>query len=187
MEEYTFLIYIKSVNPNDCLTHPHGICVQVKENGDEVIFVSEIKAQKVFLFDSSLKLIKTIGNDLNDVKYISIDSKNLYVSHYWIDIVSIFNYNDGKLITKLKIERPIHSTSDLNKLYIVSYFIGREGDHIKVDIIKKGNYVNVISKLNFNIINKFQFDNWCCTRSIYLSNDGNIYTTAHELYNNIKL
>ncbi len=77
--------------------------MQVKKNGDEVIFLSDDKAKKVFLFDFSFKLIKTIGNDLNDIRYISIDSKNLYVSHFWIDIVSIFNYNDGKLITELKL------------------------------------------------------------------------------------
>jgi hypothetical protein len=50
--------------------------------------------------------------------------------------------------------------------------------------IKKGNYINVISKLNLNVINKFQIDNWFSPDSVYLSNDKNIYTTANELYNN---
>ena len=44
--------YIKSVNPNGCLKEPLGICVQVKENGEEIIFVSDDIAKKVFVFDS---------------------------------------------------------------------------------------------------------------------------------------
>jgi hypothetical protein len=63
--------YITWVNPNDCLKYPTGICVQVKQNGDEVIFVSDDESKKVFLFNSSFKLIKTIGNDLEYVDYIS--------------------------------------------------------------------------------------------------------------------
>jgi hypothetical protein len=55
--------------------------VQVKENGDEVIFGSDDEAKKVFLFDASFTPIKTIGKDLNGVNYISVDSKNLYVSY----------------------------------------------------------------------------------------------------------
>ena len=39
----------------------------MKENGEEIIFVSDDIAKKVFVFDSLFKLIKTIGNDLNDV------------------------------------------------------------------------------------------------------------------------
>jgi hypothetical protein len=30
-------------------------------------------------------------------------------------------------------------------------------------------------------MNKIQFDDWLFPKFIYLSNDGNIYTTAHEL------
>jgi hypothetical protein len=176
--------YIRVVHQYDCLKLPSGICVQVKENGDEVIFVSDDEAKKVFLFDSSFKLIKTIGNDLNFVNYISVDSKNLYVSH-GIDIVSIIYLNECRLITKLKIERPFQSTSDLNKLYIVSNFDGEwDEENRKVNKIKNGNYINIISKFNFNIIKKIQFVNWLLPRSIYLSNDGNIYTTAFELDNN---
>jgi hypothetical protein len=44
--------YINSFNPNGCLKNPSGICVQIKENGDEVIFVSDLKAKLVFLFNS---------------------------------------------------------------------------------------------------------------------------------------
>jgi hypothetical protein len=47
-------------------------------------------------------------------------------------------------------------------------------------------YINVISKLNFDLINKIQFDDWLFPKSIYLSNDENIYTTAHKLDNNMK-
>jgi hypothetical protein len=151
--------YIRAVHRHDCLKKPTGICVQVKENGDEVIFVSDDEAKKVFLFDASFTPIKTIGKDLNGVNYISVDSKNLYVSHHAIDIVSIFNHNDDKLITELEIESPAHSTSDLKKLYIVSGFFGEiEAFKRKVNKKEKGNYINVISKLSFNVMNKIQFD-----------------------------
>jgi hypothetical protein len=114
-----------------------------------------------------------------------VDSKNLYVSHGMIDIVSIFDLNECRLITELEIESPFQSTSDLNNFYIVSLFEGDCNiDKRKVEKIKNGNYITIISKLNFNIIKKIQFDNWFDLRSIYLSNDGNIYTTAFELDNN---
>ncbi len=77
--------------------------MQADENGDQFIFVSDYKEKRVFLFDSSFKLIKTIGYDLNGVENISVDSKYLYVSHYLPDLVSIFNYNDVQLTTQLKI------------------------------------------------------------------------------------
>ena len=107
------------------------------------------------------------------------------MSHFYDGVVSIFNTNDGKLITKLEIEQPNHSTSDLNKIYIVSeaHVVGVR-DKRKFIKIKKGNYINIISKSNLQIINKIQFDNWFFPFSIYLSNDGNIYTTAYELDNN---
>jgi hypothetical protein len=176
--------YIRSVNISDFLKMPMVMCVQVKENGDENIFLTDNIADKVFLFNSSFQLIRTIGNNLN-VQYISIDSNNLYASQCSDNIVSIFNYNDGQLKSRLQVERPFNSTSDLNYVYIVSGFVGeRDEDKRKLNKIEKGNYINIISKLNFKIINKIQLDNWFYPRSIYLSNDENIYTIAHELDNN---
>jgi hypothetical protein len=144
--------------------------------------VSDKKAKKVFSIDSSFQLIKTIGNDLNDIRYISIDSNNLYLSHFLDDIVSIFNLNYGQLITKIEIESPIHSIADLNNIYIVSNFDGElDIEKRKLKKIEKGNYINIVSNYSLNIITKIQFDNWHSPRSIYLSNDGNLYTIAHDL------
>ncbi len=55
-------------------------------------------------------------------------------------------------------------------------------DHRKVNKIKNGNYINVICKSNFNVINKIKYDNLILPRTINLSNVGNIYTIAHILY-----
>jgi hypothetical protein len=177
--------YIRSVNPNDCLKRPSGICVNVNDNDEEITFVSDYEARKVFMFNSSFKLVKTIGNDLSNVNFLSVDYTNLYISHYLDDIVSVFKHNDGQLVTKIKVEIPFHSTNYFDNVYIVSVVDGEsDDDKIKLDKIKKGNYINIISKLNFNIIKKIQFDNWLCPYSIYLPNDDNIYTTAHELDNN---
>ncbi len=151
--------------------------VEVHVNDDEDSNIEET-------LNGEIQLIRTIGDNLN-VQYISIDSNNLYVSQCSDDIVSIFSYNDGQLKSKLKVERPFNSTSDLNYIYIISGFVGeRDEDKRKLNKIDKGNYINIISKMNFKIINKIQFDNWFYPRSIYLSNDDNIYTIAHELDNN---
>ena len=64
---------ITSVRLNDSLNFPLGIRVQVKENGDEYVFLTDNIADKVFLLNSSFQLIKTIGNDLNSIHYISVD------------------------------------------------------------------------------------------------------------------
>jgi hypothetical protein len=52
---------ITSVRLNDSLNFPLGIRVQVKENGDEYIFLTHNIADKVFLLNSSFQVIKTIG------------------------------------------------------------------------------------------------------------------------------
>jgi hypothetical protein len=178
------LNYIKSVIPKSCLRKPSGICVQVKENGDEFIFVSDDNGRKVIMFDSSFQLIKTIGNNLNSIHYISVDSNNLYVSHAMDNNVSVFSLNNDQSITKINIERPFHSTSDVSFIYIVSNVDGECDYKIrKISKIKKGNYINVISKTFFIIIKKIKFDDWLFPHSIYLSNDQNIYTLAFELDN----
>ena len=59
------LNYIEAINPNNCLKSPWGICVQ--RNKNETIFVGDHILKKVFMFDSTFKFIKSIGDDLNGV------------------------------------------------------------------------------------------------------------------------
>ena len=46
--------------------------------------------------------------------------------------------------------------------------------------IKGGNYINIISKFTFAIVNKIQFNDWLEPWTIHLLND-EIYTTSKEL------
>ena len=112
-----------------------------------------------------------------------------YLSHLFSlfkdNTAAIFSLNNDQLITEICIERPVHSTNEANNLYIVSEISAEWNCERKIlNNIKKGNYINVISKLNFNIINKIQYDNWFSPGSLYVSNDKNLYTTANELDEN---
>ena len=176
------LKYIEAINPNNCLKEPYGICVHSNKN--ETIFVSEFKFKKVFMFDSKFKLIKSIGDDLNGAFNLSIDSNSLLISEFYGDALSIYNIENGKVIKEIKVERPLHSTNDINNIYVGSDAdCERDSNNRKLIKIKKGNSIIIISKLTLEITNKIQFNDWFFPKSIYSSND-QIYTIAHELDNN---
>ena len=174
------LNYIEAINPNNRLKQPWGICVQRNQN--ETIFVADYKLKKVFMFDSTFKFIKSIGDDLNACN-LSIDSDSLLVSEYKGDVLSIYNIENGNVIKKIKVERPLHSTNDINNIYVVSradvdYDLKR-----KLNKIIEGNSIIIISKSTLEITGKIQFNDWLWLRSIHSSND-QIYTIAHELDDN---
>ena len=49
--------------------------------------------------------------------------------------------------------------------------------------MKRGNSINIISKLNFKLTNKIPFNDWLWPWSIHSSND-RIYTIAYALDDN---
>jgi len=176
------LNYIEAINPNNCLKEPLGISVQRNQN--ETIFVADYKLKKVFMFDSTFKFIKSIGDDLNGAYYLSIYSNSLLISEFKGDVLSIYNIQNGKLIKKIKVSCPRHATNDINNIYVVTH-ADCECDWNKSKLIKiiKGNFINIISKSTLEITGKIQFNDWLFPRSIHLSND-QIYTIAHELDDN---
>ena len=178
------LNYIEAINPNNCLKQPWGICVQTNITENETMFVSDLQLRKIFVFDSKYNLIKSIGNDLKCVEYLSTDSQNLFISEYWDDVLSLYNIDNGQLIQKIKVERPAHSTNDLNNIYVVSN-VDCENDSSKRKLIKikGGNCINIISKLTCQIINKIQFNDWFWPLSIH-SSKNEIYTIANVLDSN---
>ena len=177
------LNYIEAINPNNCLKKPCGVCVQRNQN--ETIFVADDKLKKVFMFDSTFKFIKSIGDDLNGVEYLSINSNSLLISEYWGDVLSIYNIDNGKVINKIKVDCPLQSTNDINNIYVVSR-ADCEWDLNKRKLIeiKKGNSIIIISKSTLEIKDKIQFNDWLWPHSIYSSND-QIYTIANCLDDNL--
>ena len=177
--------FLNSINPNGVLQEPIGICTRMRENGTEEIFVYDFKAQTVFLFDSSFRLMKQIGINMKNVQYISVDSESdcLYASHRKDDIVTVWKISTSHYWTKLDIEQPLHSKTCVDKLYIVSQVINelRNYDKRKVKGAMNGNIINLISKLTLQILHEIKFDDWLAPHSLHLSNEGNIYTIAWEL------
>ena len=113
---------VSSINPDDCLKRPGGICIGTNKQGEEEIYVYDWLAETVFVFSRNFKLIKKIGEKLKFVNYIAIDSENkiLYCSQTSDDVVSCWNVNNGKLTDKIKIELPFHLEISLKRIYIVS-------------------------------------------------------------------
>ena len=178
---------LKSIIPDGCLKYPYGICVGIRKNGNEEIYVYDFKESNVFVFNQDLQLIKRIGVNLEHSSNLTIDCESdiLYCSHFHTDVVTLWNVNDAKLIQELKIERPLELKISENKIYIVSLAaLERDWEKRKLNKIEKGNYINVLNKSNHEIINKIQFDGWFRPESLHLSSDGDIYTTAHELDKN---
>ena len=177
------LNYIEAINPNNCLKNPLGICVHSNQN--ETIFVADYDLKKVFMFDSTFKFIKSIGDDLNGFRYLSIYSNSLLINETSGDVLSIYNIDNRKLIKKIKVDCPLHSTNDINNIYVVS------AAHCELDLNKrrkiikiiKGNSINIISKSTLEITGKIQFNDWLWSWSIHSSND-QIYTIARELDDN---
>ena len=56
------------------------------------------------MFDSEFKLIKSIGDNLKGVYYLSIDSKTLFISEFEYDVLSIKNIDNDKVIKKIKVD-----------------------------------------------------------------------------------
>ena len=136
------------------------------------------------MFDSKFKLIKSIGDDLNGAFDLSIYSNSLLISEYWGDVLSIYNIQNGKVIKKIKVERPGQSTNDINNIYVVSH-ADFEYYSNKRKLIKmiRGNSIIIISKSTLEITGKIQFNDWLFPDSIHSSND-QIYTIARELDDN---
>ena len=137
------------------------------------------------MFDSTFKFIKSIGDDLNGAYYLSIYSNSLLISEFKGDVLSIYNIDNGKLIKKIKVECPEHSTNDINNIYVVSDADCEWDLNIRRKLIKikKGNSIIIISKSTLEITGKIQFNDWLFPCSIHSSND-QIYTIAKELDDN---
>ena len=178
---------LKSINPGGCLKIPMGICVGIRKNGIEEIYVNDwiYSNCSVFVFNQDFKLIKKIGENLEKSDYLTIDcvSDILYCLHT-NHVVTLWNVNDAKLIQKLEIEGPYDLKISENKIYIVSRADVADWGERKLIKVKKGNNINVLNKSKHEIINKIQFDDWLNPQSLHLSSDGHIYTTAHELDKN---
>ena len=181
---------LKSVNPDYCLKAPIGICVGIRKNGIEEIYIYDRKERTVFVFNQDFELIKKIGMNLEKSDCLTIDCESdiLYCSHFETHNVTFWNVNDSKLIQKLQIEQPLELKISENKLYIVSGtdFKFNWGKR-KLPEVFKGNYINVLNKSNYEIINKIQFDDWFFPYSLHLSSDGDIYTIAYELDKNNRI
>ena len=50
--------FLKSINPDDCLKKPFGICVGTRKYGIEEIYVSDRISRTVFVFNQDFKLIR---------------------------------------------------------------------------------------------------------------------------------
>ena len=175
---------ISSINPDNCLRLPWGICVGRKENGDEEIYISDWKAQTVFLFNRDFKFVKKIGENIKNVQCLTIDyaSDILYCSHFDDGLVTLWNVNDGTLKEEIRIAQPGHVKIADDKIYILSYAdVKRNWHKRKVIKIRKGNCINVINKSTLKIVHKIQFDDWFNPASLHLSRDSNIYSAAYEM------
>ena len=170
-----------SIGPYDCLKKPWALSVGIKKNGYEEIYIHDKARHTVFVFNSNFEVYKTIGKDLiKSVDYITFDNDVLYCSHTVEDAVRLWDVNTGEKIRNLKIEQPNHIRLSEREIYILS----RTDCHYpnkKLVKLTKGNYINVLSRSNFEIMHKIQFDDWLFPHSLHLSNDSNIYTTAHQL------
>lgn len=179
---------INSVNPDGKLVHPTGICVGINKNGDEEIFISDVKERTIFVFNTNLKFIKKIGEDLNDVFFIDVYSSTntiLCCSHPQDNMITFWNVNDEKLIKSMSIEQPIHLKIGGEKLYVLSTAECELDDQTrKVINLDKGNYINVINIAAFEIVHKIQFQDWFSPHALYLSSDSSIYTLAYEIDKN---
>ena len=174
---------MKSINPDGRLKEPVGICIGIRKNEVEEIYVYEYEARTVFVLNRDFKLIKKIGVNLEASYYLTIDCDNLYCLHG--GSVTVWNVNYANLIKKLEIEHPLDLKISENKIYIVSeadYDSDRRNR--KLIKVKKGNYINVLNKSNHEIINILQFDDWFDPHSLHVSSKGDVYTTAYELDTN---
>ena len=173
-------VYIKSINPNFFLQEPIAIFVRSIENDDEEIYVSDFKAKTVFLFDSNFNYRRKIGQNLYNVQYLNIDSDFLYISQPDDDVVTVWNLSNDEFKIKL-IEQPLHTFITENEIFIVSR-ADREVDFDKKKLKKlfKGNYINIVNKLDLTTIHKIIFDDWFAPHTIHLTDDGKIYTLAYE-------
>ena len=177
-------ILVKSINPESCLKDPFGICVGAGKNGDEEIFIYDHYLETVFVFDPDFKLIKKFENNLKGVYYLTIDSETqiLYCSHTYDNIVTLLNANDGQLVQKLKIERPVNIKLIETRVYIVSLVdCDRDEDKRKLIKLKRGNYISVLNKPSLEIVYKIQLENWLWPGSLHISTNSNIYTAAFVL------
>ncbi len=180
--------HLNSINPNGVLREPLGICSRVRENNVEEIFVYDFKAQAIFLFDSSFRLIKVIGSNMQNVQFISVDSENdsLYASHRKDNMVTIWNTITGQYWTKFDIIQPVHSKTSSDKLYVVSQAVNQIRNYYKRKVkgLMKGNLIYVISKFTLQILQTINFDDWLAPHSLHLSSDGYIYTLAYKFDKN---
>jgi hypothetical protein len=182
-------VLIKTISQEDCFRRLNGICVlsvSSNENNEEIyVYDSEVKA--IFVLNSMFKIIKKIVGIDKCADNLSIDgeTKIIYLSHHCDDKLSSWDSKSSKLIKEIDIERPEQSRIQENKLYIVSAAdISSEPGKRKIKKINKGNYISILSKFDLKIIQKIEFNNWLNPRSLYLSIDSNIYTTARDMDSN---
>ena len=179
---------LKSINPDESLQQPVGImCVGIRKNGIEEIFVSDNKTKTVFVFYQDFNSTKEILNNLEYSNYLTVDFENgiLYCLHLFENDITLWNVNDANLIQKLKIERPSSLRISENKIYIVSAVDFKANlKERQLIIVEKGNYISVLNKSNNKLISEIQFDDWFDPQSLHISSDGDIYTIAYELDKN---
>ena len=101
---------LKSINPNNVLKKPTGVCVLEDEN-EEKIFVGDDKHHKIFVFNSNFDLKFQFGiENLNYPNYMQIDNEfdksRLYVSDCQNDEITIWNTMNGSFIAKIAIDSP---------------------------------------------------------------------------------
>ena len=133
------------------------------------------------MFDSEFKLIKSIGDNLKGVYYLSIDSKTLFISEFEYDVLSIKNIDNDKVIKKIKVDSIIQQLISTAFMLLVLLIVNMR--RIKENKFKWKEEINVISKKNLDITNKIQFNKWLLLRSIHSSND-QICSIASKLDDN---
>ena len=175
--------YIK-VNRHPLINEPIALCIRSKTPlRDEQIYIRDMQEKGILVFDLNFNFVKNINKDLENIRYMSIDSETdiLYISHHPGDFVTVCKADNGDKVNKIQIDQPFDSKIDSDKVYIISSFSG-EQDLKKRKLLKliKGNYINVINKKTSEKIHTINFDCWFDIGSINISNNA-IYTIAYKL------
>ena len=184
---------LKSINPNNVLKCPSGICV-LHDPNEEKIFVGDSVHHKIFVFNSNFDLKFQFGDqNLKIPCHMQIDNEfdksRLYVSDFKNDKITIWNTSNGSFISQIEIETPNNIIFTHNSLFVSSPVFKHQiqtRNNKVIKIIQGGNCIFEIDKASLEIKRRIiVIGIWYLPSLLNIEPNGNLQIIAYDYINNI--
>lgn len=173
--------YLGSHGSESFISGPGPLCAC--ENSE--VFIGDYVNEKIYVFDADLTYLREFGDHRIETPLnmcVDSDTKYIYISAYFSDIITIWNHKSGEYISEISLNSPTFMNICKHKLYVMSAIESEcfTFDNSKIESNSKQNAIYIFNKLTHELLGKIKLVNCIYPKGLQIDDDMNIYFTGFD-------